>query len=201
MWTNYRVVAVDNLLEGRTWVAKQNSIQTSINGCKHNSWAMNVRWGGPPKRSYLVSMQNTTIHDNQLSTLWLNKSVMTKSKCVEEDFVLAWRIWREKPTRNDACVLADNYQLIFLNQLNATKLNPNFHQWYKHNSRANNVRWGGRTLSRVNAEYDYSWQSTLKLWLNKNVMTKSGYVEEDFVMHEITDNKSILQKQPEYRSA
>jgi hypothetical protein len=31
MWTNYCVVAADNLLEGRTGVAKQNSIQTSIN--------------------------------------------------------------------------------------------------------------------------------------------------------------------------
>jgi hypothetical protein len=39
--------------------------------------------------------------------------------------------------------------------------------------------------------------------LNKSVMlTKSGCVEEDFVMHEITDDKSILQKQqPEYQSA
>jgi hypothetical protein len=32
-------------------------------------------------------------------------------------------------------------------------------------------------------------------------MTKSGCVEEDFVMQEITNNKSILQKQPEYHSA
>jgi hypothetical protein len=31
MWKNYRVVAVDNLLKGRMGVAKQNSIQTSIN--------------------------------------------------------------------------------------------------------------------------------------------------------------------------
>jgi hypothetical protein len=38
-------------------------------------------------------------------------------------------------------------------------------------------------------------------YLNKSGMTKSGCVEEDFVMQEITDNKSILQKQPEYRSA
>ncbi len=59
----------------------------------------------------------------------------------------------------------------------------------------------GMTLSRVNAEYNYSRQLTLKLWLNKSVMTKSGCVEEDFVMHEITNNKSILQKQPKYRSA
>ncbi len=28
--------------------------------------------------AYLVSMGNTIIHNNQLSTLWLNKSVMTK---------------------------------------------------------------------------------------------------------------------------
>ncbi len=68
---------------------------------------------------------------------------------------------------------------------------------------ATNVRWGeGQTLlSRVNAENGYSQQLTLKLWLNKSVMTKSGCVEEDFVMQEITDNKSILQKQPEYHSA
>jgi hypothetical protein len=36
MWTNYLVVAADNLPEGRTGVAKQNSIQTSIND-KHKS--------------------------------------------------------------------------------------------------------------------------------------------------------------------
>ncbi len=76
------------------------------------------------------------------------------------------------------------------------KLNPNFHQWYKHNFWATNVRWGGRTLSRVNDEYGYSRQLTLKLWLNKSVITKSGCMEEDFVMQEITYNKSILQKQP-----
>ncbi len=58
----------------------------------------------------------------------------------------------------------------------------------------------GMSLSRVNAKYDYSQQLTLKLWLNKSVMTKSGCMEEDFAMQEITDNKSILQKQPEYRS-
>ncbi len=119
MWMNYRVVAADNLLEGRTGVAN--------------------------KKRRLRSSQ------------WLP------------------------------------YDLFQSNSM-LPKLNPNFHQWYKHNFWATNVRWGGRTLSRVNAEYGYSRQYTLKLWLNKSVMTKSGCVEEDFVMQEITDNKSICQK-------
>jgi hypothetical protein len=82
------------------------------------------------------------------------------------------------------------------------KLNPNLHQWYKHKSEQ--PMWdeeGGESLSRVNAEYGYSRQLTLNLWLNKSVMTKSGCMEEDFVMQEITNNKSVFQKQPKYRSA
>ncbi len=110
MWTNYRVIAADNLLEGRTGVANkkrrlrssrllptdlsqsnsmlQNSIQTSINDTSTTSEQR--MWGeeGLLREHYLVSMLNMTIHNNQLSTLWLNKSVMTKSGCVEEDFVM-----------------------------------------------------------------------------------------------------------------
>jgi hypothetical protein len=57
------------------------------------------------------------------------------------------------------------------------------------------------TLSRVNAEYNYLRQSTLNTIIaNKSVMTKFGLMEEDFVMHGITGNKSILPKQPEYQS-
>ncbi len=58
----------------------------------------------------LVSMLNTTIHYNQLSTLWLNKSMMTKSGCVEEDFVKAndFLNLRLKMWMNYCIVAADN---------------------------------------------------------------------------------------------
>ncbi len=110
MWTNYCVVAADNLLEGRTGVANekrrlrssrglptdlsqsnsilQNSIQTSINYASTTSEQQMWDEEGLLREHYLMSILNTAIHDNQLSTLWLNKSVMTKSGCVEEDFVM-----------------------------------------------------------------------------------------------------------------
>ncbi len=67
---------------------------------------------------------------------------------------------------------------------------------------ATNMGWQGRTLSRVNAQYNYSQQLILNTIIAKQKCdAKFGWMEEDFVMQEITNNKSILQKQPEYQSA
>ncbi len=74
MWMNYRVVAADNLLEGRTnRMIFFNHTQCFKTQSKLPSmmqaqiWATNVIWGGTTFKSLLpclVSMPNTTICDN-----------------------------------------------------------------------------------------------------------------------------------------
>ncbi len=114
---------------------------------------------------------------------------------------------RLKMRTNYRIVAADNLlegrmnQMIFFNQTQCFKTQSKTSIMMQTQIWATNVRWGGRTLSRVNAEYNYSRQLTLNTIIaNKSVMTKFGWMEEDFVMQEITKNLSILQK-PEYQRA
>ncbi len=139
----------------------------------------------------IISPEQSKTKANDFLNLWLK--MRTNYRVVAADNLLEGRMGVANEKRRLRSSRRLPYDLFQSNSM-LPKLNPNFHQWYNHNFWATNVRWGGRTLSRVNAEYGYSRQSTLKLWLNKSVMTKSGCLEEDFVMHEITDNKSILQK-------
>jgi hypothetical protein len=108
------------------------------------------------------------------------------------------KMWTNYPV-----VMADNLlegrtnRMIFFSQTQCFKTQSKLPSMRQAQIWVTNVRWGGRTLSRVNAEYNYSRQLTLNtIVANKSVMTKFGWMEEDFVMQEITDNKSILQNNP-----
>jgi hypothetical protein len=103
--------------------------------------------------------------------------------------------------RNNACILANDYQMIFPNQTQCYKTQSNLPSMINTNlsNECEMRRVLAYLVSMLNTTIHDNQLSTL--CLNKSVMTKSGCVEEDFVMPEITDNKSILQKQPEYRSA
>ncbi len=100
-------------------------------------------------------------------------------------------LWREKPTRNNACVLADDYR------------GPRGWVDLQFQPQSSNDFWifdwrCGWTIAssrRITClkEGQTKWSFPIKL--NKSVMTKSGCVEEDFVLQEITD-KSILLKTP-----
>ncbi len=84
MWTNYRVIAVDNLLEGRTnrmiyfnqtWCFKTQSKLLSMMQAQPH-WATNVRWGGRT-----LSCVNAKY--NYLRQLTLNTKI-AKQKCDDQ---------------------------------------------------------------------------------------------------------------------
>ncbi len=122
--------------------------------------------------AYLVSMRNMTIQDNQLSTLWLNKSVMTKSGCMEEDFCSCLKDVMGVANEKRCCILANNYRLIFLNQTQCYKTQSKLPSMINTTSEQRMWDEKGRplkvcTLSRVNAEYGYSQQSTLNTMIEQ----------------------------------
>ncbi len=199
MWMNYRVVAADNLLEGRTGVAKQNSIQTSIND-KHKSEQR--MWD---EEGISLSCVNAEYNYSRQSTL----NTMIEQKCGDQirmrgrRFCSCLKDVTGVANEKQCCVLANDYRLIFLNQTRCYKTQSKLPSMI--NTTSEQRMWDEegrplkvRTLSCVNAEYNYSGQSTLNTMIEQKC---DDHVEEDFVKHEITNIKSILQKQPEYRSA
>ncbi len=198
MWTNYCVVAADNLLEGRMGVAKQNSIQTSIND-KHKSEQR--MWDEEGINLSRVNAEYDYSRQSTLNTMIEQKcddQIRMRGRrfcsCLKDVMGVANKKWRLRSSQRLPTDLSQSNSMLqnsiqtSINDTNTTSEQP---MWDEE----------GMSLSRVNVEYNYSRQSTLKLWLNKSVMTKSGCVEEDFVMHKINNIISILQKQPEYRSA
>ncbi len=117
MWMNYCVVAADNLLEGRTRVAKQNSIQTSINN-KHKSEQQ--MWD---KEGISLSRVNAEYDYSRRSTL----NTMIEQKCDDQirmrgkRFCSCLKDVTGVANKKQCCILANDYRLIFLNQTQCYK--------------------------------------------------------------------------------
>ncbi len=125
---------------------------------------------------------------------WVDKKFQPRSS--DDSWIFDWRWGRTIALlRRITCLKEGRTKWSFSIKLNASKLNLKLPSMMQTQIWATNVRWGGRTLSHVNSEYNYSQQLALNTIIaNKSVMTKFGWMEEDFVMQEITNNKSILQK-------
>jgi hypothetical protein len=118
--------------------------------------------------AYLVSMLNTTIHDNQLSTLWLNKSVMTKIRMRGRRFCSCLK--DVTGVANEKRRLRSSWRLpTDLSQSNS--MLQNSIQTSINDTSTTSEQWmwdeEGISLSRVNAEYDYSRQSTLNTMIEQ----------------------------------
>jgi hypothetical protein len=117
-----------------------------------------------------VANKKRRLHSSQQLPWSLRTGWQAVSTTIFEWLVL--NLWLKMWT-NYCVIAADNLlegmtnRMIFFNQTQCFKTQSKLPSMMQAQIWATNVRWGGRTLSRVNAEYNYSGQLTLNTIIAK----------------------------------